>query len=46
MGVLQHVLFSCKKIKPYSCNCTAKSYFLLFVVIEPIRKISYDKADK
>ena len=30
MGVLQHVLFSCKKIKPYSCNCTAKCYFLLF----------------
>lgn len=45
MGVLQHVLFHVK-IKPYSCNCTAKSYFLLFVVIEPIRKISYDKADK
>lgn len=30
MGVLQHVLFSCKKIKPYSCSCTAEYNFVLF----------------
>lgn len=45
MGVLQHVLFSCKN-KAVQLQLYGKSYFLLFVVIEPIRKISYDKADK